>query len=486
VSLLGAILGQKYKVRRRIGEGGMGTVWEAEHTLIGRRVAIKTLRPEFAHSVEVVTRFHREAQAASRIGHVNITEVTDLGITDQGTPYLVMEYLEGESLARVLEHERTLGVARAADIIGQTLGALAAAHAKGIIHRDLKPENIFLTDHGGRTDFVKLLDFGISKFQSPAGDQRLTTTGVALGTPYYMAPEQAAGCADCDHRVDVYATGALLYEMMTGRSPYKGSNYNNLLAQIVTSDPPPLRELRPDLDAGFAAVIERAMRRNPADRFADAGRMLQALLPFGARRTPFEQQAGGAEEAAADAAEAAPAAEDWTVNAAPRLGTGPAEAAAPGSRGTIYSAGAGLLLLGLVAGWLLLRDRPRGEATGTAPPEEQPAAAVTAAPPRTEPPRLVREAEPPVPPVPPMAAPPADAAPAVEPDAGAAQAEGPDAGAPPAEDGTGTAEARTATSPAAADAVRADVRRRVPDAGAGAGDGTIRVRGYTVRTNYED
>ncbi|MBN1771625.1 MAG: serine/threonine protein kinase [Deltaproteobacteria bacterium] len=297
MSLEGTVLADKYRIVRQIGQGGMGAVYEAEHVVIGRRVAIKTLHPEYAHRSELVTRFHREAQAASRIGHVNIVEVLDFGTDDQGAPFLVMEHLEGRSLAGVLGHDGTFPVERSADVIGQTLGALDAAHAKGIIHRDLKPENIFLTDHGGRTDFVKLLDFGISKFQTAVGEPKLTTTGVTLGTPYYMAPEQAAGESNLDHRVDVYAMGAVLFETLAGRPPYEGTNYNQLLAQILSTDPPPLHEFRPDVPLELVRVVHKALARRRADRYATAGAMLEALLPFGATRTPFERTGTGKRKA---------------------------------------------------------------------------------------------------------------------------------------------------------------------------------------------
>jgi serine/threonine protein kinase len=295
VTILGAVLGQKYRVIRQIGEGGMGTVWEAEHQLIGRRVAVKTLHLEFAHRLELVQRFQREAQAASRIGHVNIIEVMDFGVGEDGTPYLVMELLDGQSLAVALAREGTLPVPRAVDIIGQILGALAAAHGKGIVHRDLKPENVFLIEFGGRSDFVKLLDFGISKFRTSAGEARLTSTGVTLGTPYYMAPEQAAGRQDLDHRVDIYATGAVLYELLSGRPPYEGNNYNALLAQIVTSPPTPLDTFRPDLDPELVRVIETAMARDRDRRYLSAEAMLAALVPLGASRAPFERCGAGSE-----------------------------------------------------------------------------------------------------------------------------------------------------------------------------------------------
>ena len=284
---VGTVLEQKYRVLRLVGEGGMGAVYEAEHVFIGRRVAVKMLHPDHARNPEAVRRFHREAQAASRIGHLSIIEIIDIGVAENGSPYIVMEFLEGEPLSAVLQRETTIPLGRAADIVGQSLGALAAAHAKGIVHRDLKPDNIFLTDHGGRADFVKVVDFGISKIRTTADDAHLTQSGMVMGTPHYMAPEQAMGRTDLDHRVDIYAAGAVLYELLTGRTPYDGDNVNQVLAKIITSDPLPLTTSRPDLDPAVARIVRVAMHREAAQRFESAADMLEALVPFGARRTPF-------------------------------------------------------------------------------------------------------------------------------------------------------------------------------------------------------
>ncbi|MCA9602619.1 MAG: serine/threonine protein kinase, partial [Myxococcales bacterium] len=192
---VGLVLGGKYRILRKLGAGGMGSVYEAEHELIGKRVAIKTLNAEFVKEPSVVERFRREARAATAAGNEHIIDVTDLGELPDGSPFLVMEFLEGQDFSGVLESEGALPAGRVARIVRQVCDALGAAHAQGIVHRDLKPENIFLVQRKGDRDFVKVLDFGISKMRE-AGEgvnKSLTQTGTALGTPHYMSPEQAQG-----------------------------------------------------------------------------------------------------------------------------------------------------------------------------------------------------------------------------------------------------------------------------------------------------
>ena len=218
VDFVGRVIDSRYRVLRKIGEGGMGTVYAAEHVEIGKIVAIKILHPHYSTEQELVERFRREARAASRIGHPNIIDVMDFGTTDDGCAYFIMEHLDGIDLADVLSHERRLDANRSCEITIQICRALAAAHAAGVIHRDLKPENIFLVARDGKADFVKVLDFGVAR--SAGRTNRLTNPGIAMGTPEYMAPEQAAGGV-VDHRSDIYSVGALLYEMVTGQPPQK-------------------------------------------------------------------------------------------------------------------------------------------------------------------------------------------------------------------------------------------------------------------------
>ncbi|MBL8621902.1 MAG: protein kinase [Myxococcales bacterium] len=265
--ILGLIVDGRYKVVELIGEGGMGKVYLAAHVDIGKRVALKVLHPSYSRMPDLVERFRREARAASKIGHPHIVDVTDSGTTADGSAYFVMEFLEGVELGSVIEREGALEVARAVRIAQQICRALSAAHAAGIIHRDLKPENIFLTIRDGTTDFVKVLDFGIAKTTEAeeARERKLTSPGMAMGTPEYMAPEQAAG-RPADQRCDVYALGAILYEMLTGVPPYQGDNFMEILTKKATVDPVAPIHLRSTIPAPVSTLVAAAMARNPDDR----------------------------------------------------------------------------------------------------------------------------------------------------------------------------------------------------------------------------
>ncbi|MFH2005972.1 MAG: protein kinase [bacterium] len=265
--LEGIVLDQRYKVKRLIGEGGMGRVYEAEHTQLGKRLAVKVLHPLYSTEEEVVERFRREARAASSIGHPNIVNVTDYGTTPDGRAYFVMELLDGMELADVITQEGPLDYERAVDISIQVCQALGAAHQVGIIHRDMKPENVYLTTVGGRTDVVKILDFGIAKsarLERVRGGQ-LTEPGLAVGTPEYMAPEQAAGKPP-DARFDIYAVGGILYAVLTGRPPHRGSNVLEILTRKATRNPTPPRSYRPDIPVELERAIVNALARNPDRR----------------------------------------------------------------------------------------------------------------------------------------------------------------------------------------------------------------------------
>ncbi len=275
--LIGATIGGKYRIRSVLGSGGMGTVFEAVHMGIGRQSAIKVLHSNQLHRKDAVRRFHQEARAAARIGHPNICEVYDLGTLEDGRPYLVMEKLVGETLADVIAREGGQPIAEVVDILKQVLSGLYAAHENGIIHRDIKPENVFLSRRVGCPPLAKLLDFGVSKMMSrhpqskgDDGDLELTRTGIVLGTPYYLAPEQARGERNLDARVDLYACGVMLYEALTGRRPFVAGNYNALLIQILTGAPRPLREVRPEVSPDLERVVDKAMSRERHQRYASA------------------------------------------------------------------------------------------------------------------------------------------------------------------------------------------------------------------------
>jgi eukaryotic-like serine/threonine-protein kinase len=285
--MVGALLSGRYQIKRMCGEGGMGRVYEAEHVEIGKRVAIKVLHPAYSRTPDLVERFRREARAASRIEHPNVVNVTDFGTTEDGSLFFVMEYIEGIELGLLIHREGPLAPVRALRIAEQMCEALQAAHDVGVIHRDLKPENILLLGLGKDnrnsassqsnpgmearepSDFVKVLDFGIAKSaeieEGSRRGKRLTRPGVAMGTPEYMAPEQAAG-HPADPRSDIYAVGSIMYEMLCGSPPYEGDNVMEVLHKKANEVPRLLSELRPSLPAPIVSLVERAMARSPEER----------------------------------------------------------------------------------------------------------------------------------------------------------------------------------------------------------------------------
>ena len=279
---VGTTIGGRYLVRRLCGEGAMGRVYEGHHVEIGRRVAIKVLHSSFLNTPDVVERFRREARAASRIGHPNIVDVTDSGTTADGAFFFVMEYLDGVDLENLLAREGPLEIGRALLIAAQVCRALVAAHAAGVIHRDLKPANVMLVRNRDEEDFVKVLDFGISKQSQLDEDSRgrnvgLTRPDAAVGTPIYMAPEQIAG-QPADGRTDVYAVGELLFEMLTGAPPYGGSDIIAVFNNKANQDPAPVRSLRPEVPGSIELLLKRAMARVPADRQANMAELKDQLM----------------------------------------------------------------------------------------------------------------------------------------------------------------------------------------------------------------
>ncbi len=285
--LLGTLLQEKYEVVRPLGRGGMGTVYEGLHTLIGRRVAIKTLHPQYAEKPAVVERFQREARAATAIGNEHIIEVTDLGRLPDGGVFLVLELLEGTDLGALLDDRGPQPVGRVAHVVSQMCEALTAAHAKGIVHRDLKPENVFLIQRGTDPWFVKVLDFGISKFRdSEHGAARMTQTGVPIGTPYFMAPEQAQGRKDVDHRADIYSLGVILFVALSGEHPFEHESLAALFVKILSDPPPDLAALRPDLPPEIVALVHRMLEKDPAKRPQSCAEVRRALAPFVDRDAP--------------------------------------------------------------------------------------------------------------------------------------------------------------------------------------------------------
>jgi serine/threonine protein kinase len=283
-SLVGVVLSGRYRIERLIGEGGMGAVYQAEHTHMRKRLAVKVLHPEMSRLPEVVARFEREAMAAAHIEHPNVASATDFGKLEDGSFFLVLEYVEGKSLREVIAEGR-LELGRALHITRQVAGALARAHALGIVHRDLKPENVMLVARDGDADFVKVLDFGIAKVpvgelvgEAKAPGQALTQLGMVYGTPEYMAPEQALGQA-VDPRADLYALGIMTFEMITGARPYDHESKVTLLGRHVTAPIPRMADRAPDADEPpeIDAIVTRLLAKEASARFADARQLIDAL-----------------------------------------------------------------------------------------------------------------------------------------------------------------------------------------------------------------
>jgi eukaryotic-like serine/threonine-protein kinase len=274
----GTVIDGKYRVQRRLAEGGMGQVFVAEHLLLRKAVALKVLHPEMSAQPDAVERFTVEARAASLIEHENVVRVSDFGRSADGQLYLVMELLKGHTLASELE-KGPLSPTRARFIAREMLRGLEAAHARGVVHRDLKPENVFITPRDGDDDAVKLLDFGIARMRQEGADesQRLTKDGAVMGTPLYMAPEQLKGARDVDARADLYAVGVMLYEMLAGKPPYFGDTFGEIAYQILDAKPRPLAEAAPAVDGVLAALVMRAFAGARDRRFATANELRGAL-----------------------------------------------------------------------------------------------------------------------------------------------------------------------------------------------------------------
>ncbi len=278
--LIGHVLEGKYRIHSILGSGGMSLVYEAEHLGIGRRVAVKVLHRHCALHPELVERFEREARAAARIAHPNIVDVLDFGRLSNGIPFIVMELLEGQGLFERLGSSGAMPVARAIEIVLEVLAALDAAHRAGVYHRDIKPENIFLAKELDGSEIGKVVDFGIAKFaELGPGGPRLTTEGLAMGTPAYMPPEQATGSSDIDARSDLYSTGVLLYELLSHRLPHEGT-LDATITKLLTEAPMPLQEVAPWVPKELAEVVHKTIARDREERYQTAQELIRALQPF--------------------------------------------------------------------------------------------------------------------------------------------------------------------------------------------------------------
>jgi eukaryotic-like serine/threonine-protein kinase len=277
----GTVLAGKFRVVSLLGEGGMGSVYEIEHELTKHRRALKLLHKSMAAMSSVVERFLREASAAGRVGNPHIVETFDAGVLDTGEPYLVMEILRGVPLSARIAAGK-MPISEVVDLVGQAAAGVQAAHEAGIVHRDLKPDNLFITEGPDGRPFVKILDFGISKFDpQKTGGLQLTQEGAALGTPYYMPPEQIRGEGSLDARADVYALGVILYECLAGVRPFEAETLAHLAILIHTGKPVPIAEHRSDLPPGFAALVHGAMATDRGQRTQSADELRSLLERYG-------------------------------------------------------------------------------------------------------------------------------------------------------------------------------------------------------------
>ena len=313
--LIGKVLGDRYHVRRRIGEGAMGRVYEGHHTGIGKRVAIKVPRHVERRKSELARRFQREALAPSQIGHPNVVDVTDCGTTEDGDYFFVMEFVDGVDLEALIRRDGAMAVERTLLVGVQMCRALEAAHRAGIIHRDLKPSNVMLvrpSDEQG--DLVKVLDFGVAKFLRDEGGPNLTVPDAAVGTPRFMAPEQIGGSGVVDFRADIYALGGLLYFMLSGgHSPIEGSNVQNVWQRKLTEDPTPLRNYRSDLPDDLEALIMQCLARDAARRPTSADDLKKLLLAALEESRTISSSLAGLKAPSSTAVVASPGLHDATL-----------------------------------------------------------------------------------------------------------------------------------------------------------------------------
>jgi eukaryotic-like serine/threonine-protein kinase len=391
-----------YKAISLLGEGGMGAVYLAEHPAIGRRVAVKVLHKNYIRDENLLTRFLNEARAANAIRHPNIIEILDSGTIADGTPFLVMELLEGESLGTRIRRVGALPLQTAVEFCYQTASALGAAHKKGIVHRDLKPDNLFVVPdpHDPERERIKVLDFGIAKLQQgSASDSVKTRTGTLMGTPIYMSPEQCRGTKTVDHRSDIYSLGIIFFEMLCGQPPFVSEGFGELVNMHLNVAPPAPSSQNANVSPTLDAIVLKMLAKNPDERFADMGELQTALKGSGGSMFVVR----GTAQAPADAFKSQPPVSVSTSS--PKLrdttfstGVGERVDGVPGGRkGKGKVVGVFLVAAGLAgAGVFIFRD---GEKIGV----QQEMAAVPAAPaPKVTPPPPAPVA-PPAPPAKPAA-----------------------------------------------------------------------------------
>jgi len=409
--LISQLVADRYRVIRKLGEGGMGSVYLAEHVVIEKKFALKVLAPELARRSDLVARFLQEARSASRIGHENVIDIMDFGQSPDGLVYIAMEFLDGKDLGEIVRSKGAMEWKEARDIVLQICRALRAAHDKGIVHRDMKPENIFLIQREGQPHFVKILDFGIAKVMGldPNGP-RLTRTGMIFGTPEYMAPEQAEG-KDTDHRADIYAVGCIMYHLITGQTPFVAESFMTMLTKHLMEEPVAPSARRPDLviTPEMDTLVLKSLEKDRDKRWQSMAELVEAVGVCPGPETASPKPAGGqtvemggAHAAAAlkilrakgtgtETARVSNRAVDSALSSAD-MGAAPVGA----SRGkTLILVIAGVVLGGAVAAWLALsHGKPQ-------PPVIPPAVIAPATPPvAPAPPTAVAPTPPPSPAVP--------------------------------------------------------------------------------------
>lgn len=371
----GDVIAGKYVIRDVIGRGGVGVVIAADHKALRCPVALKFLRPEVSCEPQVVQRFLREAHAAARLRSEHVARVMDAGSTDDGAAYLVMELLAGRDFATLLKEEGPLPAARAVDYLLQACDAVAEAHALGIVHRDLKAANLFLTRRADGRPLVKVLDFGLSKIERTPSQATITTEHHVIGSPHYMSPEQMRSSREVDARSDIWSLGVVLYTLLAGRKPFEGTYLTEVCAAVLSSKPPALSALRPELPPGLVEVVERCLQVEPEDRFQTVAELAAALAPFGA---PSSERAHAA----------APTSTSTSTPMPVLAQAGPAPSGTLGRSTPIIATGAVAALAVVVV--LAVRQTRAGDAAAN-PAPAQPAIGLTAsraepAPPATSPP----------------------------------------------------------------------------------------------------
>jgi serine/threonine protein kinase len=365
----GQILGGKYRIDRVLGAGGMGMVVAATHLQLDERIAIKFLLPEALANPEAVARFGREAKAAVKIRGEHVARVIDVGTFENGAPYMVMEHLEGRDLASLIHERGAMLPSDAVDAILQACEALAEAHALGIVHRDLKPANLFMTRRPDGTPSVKVLDFGISKITVPGVDHSMTKTSAVMGSPLYMSPEQMTASRQVDARTDVWALGVVLYELLTGRVPFRAETLPEICGLILTAAPSPVRDFSPGVPEGLQSVVLRCLEKDRERRYFNVSQVAQALAPFGSRATSRSVERISRILGAPHTQDYSPMSEPG-----PAPGLGSPTQSAWGQTGSTRSSAAGwvvgigfaVLLVGGLITFLVLRPKSSGETASAA------------------------------------------------------------------------------------------------------------------------